>query len=77
MVEDLDPEGRIMNETRKMLAVMALCCAGPMAFIVVLTSVLGVTLGWSSALAVGLVAAGVCVAAMVQHHQHGHTHDEA
>jgi len=64
-----------MTESRKMLAAMAACCIGPMAFIVVMTSVVGVTLGWASALAIGLVAAGVCVAVMVQHHQHEPEHE--
>jgi hypothetical protein len=59
-----------MDSTRKMLAAMALCCIVPMGFIIVMTSVVGVTLGWASALALGIVAAGVCVAIMVQHHRH-------
>lgn len=67
-----------MNSTRKMLVAMALCCMVPMGFIVVMTSVVGVTFGWASALALGMVAAGVCVAIMVQHHrQEEHSqHDE-
>lgn len=56
-----------MTMNRKMIAAMALCCIVPMGFIVVMTSVIGVTFGWASALALGLVAAGVCVAVMVQH----------
>lgn len=60
-----------MNSTRKFLAAMALCCIVPMGFIVVMTSVVGVTLGWASGLALGIVAAGVCVAIMVQHHRDG------
>lgn len=56
-----------MNVNRKMIVAMALCCIVPMGFIVVMTSVIGVTFGWASALALGLVAAGVCVAVMVQH----------
>lgn len=67
-----------MNSTRKMLVAMALCCMVPMGFIVVMTSVVGVAFGWASALALGMVAAGVCVAIMVQHHrQEEHSqHDE-
>ncbi len=57
----------VMNVHRKMIVAMALCCIVPMGFIVVMTSVIGVTFGWASALALGLVAAGVCVAVMVQH----------
>ena len=59
-----------MNSTRKFLVAMALCCMIPMGFIIVMTSVVGVTFGWASALALGFVAAGVCVAIMVQHHRH-------
>lgn len=60
----------VMIVNRKMIAAMALCCIVPMGFIVVMTSVIGVTFGWASALALGLVAAGVCVAVMVQHMNH-------
>lgn len=62
---------------RKFLIAMAACCVVPMAFIAVLTSVAGVTIGWAAALALGLVAAGVCAAVMVQHHRGGshHVHD--
>lgn len=60
----------VMNVNRKMIVAMALCCIVPMGFIVVMTSVIGVTFGWASALALGLVAAGVCVAVMVQHMKH-------
>lgn len=49
-----------------------------MLLIVVLTSVVGVTLGWAAALSLGLVAAGVCIAVMVQRHRDhshgGHSH---
>ncbi|MCZ7628837.1 MAG: hypothetical protein M5U19_07130 [Microthrixaceae bacterium] len=58
-----------MNSTRKMLVAMALCCMVPMGFIFVMISVVGVTFGWASAMALGIVAAGVCVAVMVQHHR--------
>lgn len=52
------------------LAALALCCAGPMLLIVVLTSALGVALGPAAAIALGLVAAGFCVAVMARHHRH-------
>jgi hypothetical protein len=42
--------------------------------IVVMTSVLGVALGWAAAIAIGVIAAGVCVAVMTQHHR-GETHE--
>jgi len=58
-----------MNSTRRFLAVMAACCIGPMAAMVVLTSALGVAMGWASAMTLGLVAAGACVALMVQRHR--------
>jgi len=41
--------------------------------IVVLTSVAGIALGPAAAVSLGLVAAGVCVAVMVQRHR-GHEH---
>lgn len=53
---------------RTLLGALVLCCAGPMLLIVVLTSVLGVAVGPAAAIAVGVVAAGVCVAVMIQHH---------
>lgn len=40
--------------------------------IVVLTSVVGIALGPAAAIALGVVAAGVCIAFMVQHHRGGH-----
>lgn len=54
---------------RALLAALAVCCAGPMLLVVVLTSVLGVALGFAAAMALGLVAVGICVAAMAQHHR--------
>lgn len=48
---------------------LAICCVGPMLLIVVLTSVLGVALGWATALTLGLVAAVVCIAVMAQRHR--------
>lgn len=56
-----------------LLLALAICCIGPMLLIVVLTSVVGVALGWAAALSLGLVAAGVCVAVMAQRHR-GHSH---
>lgn len=55
---------------RKLLVALAVCCAGPMLLIIVLTSVLGVAVGPAVAIAVGLVAAGICVLVMARHHQH-------
>ena len=51
---------------RGLLIALAICCAGPMVLIVVLTSVAGIALGPAAAVSLGLVAAGVCVAVMVQ-----------
>ncbi|MEO6317771.1 MAG: hypothetical protein ABIP36_03210 [Acidimicrobiales bacterium] len=56
-----------------LLALLA-CCAGPMLAIVVLTSVLGMTLGPASALTLGLVAAPVCIALMLNRHRRTTTH---
>lgn len=66
-----------MNDTRKFLLAMAACCVGPMLLIAVLTSAAGVTFGWAAALALGLVAAGGCIAVMVQRHRRSpdHVHD--
>lgn len=57
------------SSDRALLLVLAICCVGPMLLIVVLTSVVGVALGWATALALGLVAAGVCIAVMAQRHR--------
>lgn len=54
---------------RKLLIALVLCCAGPMLAIVVLTSVIGVALGPAVAVSLGLIAAGMCVAVMIQHHR--------
>lgn len=64
-----------MGSDRAMLLALAICCIGPMLLIVVLTSVVGVALGWAAALALGLVAAGVCITVMVQRHRR-HTIDD-
>ncbi len=52
------------------LAALAVCCVGPMLLIIVLTSALGVAIGPAAAIALALVAAGLCVAIMIQHHRH-------
>ena len=54
---------------RKLLAALAVCCVGPMLLIIVLTSALGVALGPAAAITLGMVAAGVCAAVMIQHHR--------
>ena len=54
---------------RPLLAALAVCCAVPMIGIIVATSVVGVALGTAAAVAIGLVAAGVCAAVMYQHHR--------
>ena len=56
---------------RHLLVALAACCAAPMVGIIVLTTVAGIALGTSSAIALGVVAAGVCVAIMWQHHRSG------
>lgn len=55
---------------RTFLAALALCCAGPMLLIVVLTSVVGFALGPAAAITIGVVAAGLCIAVMAPHHRH-------
>lgn len=63
------------SNERTLLAALAVCCAAPMLAIVVLTSVIGVALGPAVAVSLGLVAAMVCVAVMVQHHRGGQHHE--
>ena len=65
--ESNDPIGE-----RGLLVALAVCCVVPMAAIVVATSVLGIAFGPAVAIAVGLTAAGVCLAVMVQHRRPGH-----
>ncbi len=65
--ESNEPSGE-----RGLLVALAVCCVVPMAAIVVATSVLGVAFGPAVAIAVGLTAAGVCVAVMVQRRRSGH-----
>lgn len=54
---------------RKVLVALAACCVGPMLLLVVLTSVLSVAVGPAAAVTLGVVAAGLCVAVMAQHHR--------
>lgn len=59
------------HRERVWLGMIAVCCAGPMLIIVVLTGVLGVAIGPAAAISLGAVAAGMCVALMVaRHHRH-------
>ncbi len=62
------PTGRWSE--RNLFGALVLCCAGPMLLLIVLTSVLGVAVGPAAAIAVGVVAAGICVAVMIQRHRH-------
>lgn len=57
------------SSDRGLLVALALCCAGPMLLIVVLTSAVGVAVGPAVAITLGVAAAGVCVAVMTQHHR--------
>lgn len=68
------PEPSPSND-RPLLVALAVCCVVPMLGIIVLTSVIGVALGPAVAVSVGVVAAGVCVAVMVQRHRSGGHHD--
>lgn len=54
---------------RKVLAALAACCVGPMVVIILVTSALGVAIGPAAAITLGIVAAGLCVAVMVQRHR--------
>ncbi|HMS86984.1 MAG TPA: hypothetical protein PKE56_00970 [Acidimicrobiales bacterium] len=65
-----DPSGAGTDRSdRGLLVALAVCCAGPMLLIIVLTTVLGVAVGPAAAIALGTVGAGVCVAVMAQHHR--------
>ena len=65
-----DPSGAGADRSDHVLLVaLAVCCTGPMLLIIVLTTVLGVAIGPAAAIAIGTVAAGVCVAVMAQHHR--------
>lgn len=58
-----------LESDRPLLVALAVCCAVPMIAIVVLTSVVGVALGFAAAIALGVVGAGLCVAFMLQRHR--------
>ena len=60
---------RTKTTDRKLLAALAVCCVGPMLLIIVLTSALGVAIGPAAAITIGIVAVGLCIAVMVQHHR--------
>jgi hypothetical protein len=64
------------SNDRTLLVALAVCCAVPMLAIIVLTSIIGIALGAAVAVSLGLVAAMVCVAVMVQHHRGGEHHNE-
>jgi hypothetical protein len=51
------------------LGEIADCCIGPMLLLIVLTSVLGIAIGYKAAIAVGVVAGGVGVAALAVRHR--------
>jgi hypothetical protein len=68
------PNGTDKGNGRPVLVALAVCCTVPMIGIVVMTSVLGLALGWAAAIAVGVVAGGICVAVMAQRHRGG-THE--
>jgi hypothetical protein len=71
MARSSDPVASHENLGRPwmMLGAIAACCAGPMVLIVVLVSVLGLAIGPAAAIALGLVAAGLCVAVMTVRHR--------
>jgi hypothetical protein len=75
MTRSSDDHARTLD--RRFLAALALCCAGPMLLIVVLTSALGVAIGPAAAITLGLVTAGLCVAVMARHHRHPPLTDES
>lgn len=54
-----------------MLGLFAACCIAPMLLIIVLTTVVGLTIGLSAAFSMGVVAAALCVGVMfVRHRAH-------
>ncbi len=61
------------NDRLGLIALFALaaCCIVPMLAILGLTTMVGVSLGWSAALAMGVVAGAVCVVVMATHHRRG------
>ena len=59
---------------RFVLLALAACCIGPMLAIIVLTAVVGITIGTAAAITIGVVAAAVCVVVMISRHRtHDHT----
>ena len=59
---------------RFVLLALAACCIGPMLAIIVLTTVVGITIGIAAAITIGVVAAAVCVVVMISRHRaHDHT----
>ena len=66
-----EPVGTAPNHWA-MLGMFAACCVAPMLLLVVLTTVAGLTLGLSAALALGVVAASLCVGVMVFGHRSHH-----
>ena len=52
----------------KFVGVLAVCCVVPMGIVVLLTSVLGLAIGWAAAVAIGSVAAALCIGVMVLRH---------
>ena len=72
----MSPKPSATGRPRKRLALaLAACCIGPMLAIVVLTSVLGVALGPSIAVTLGITAAAICVTVMALRHRGGeHAH---
>lgn len=70
-----DSKRRSPADERALLVALAVCCAGPMLLIVVLTSVVGLAIGPAVAAALGLVAAAVCVTVMIRHRRTPHRHN--
>jgi amino acid transporter len=67
------------NDRLGLIALFALaaCCIVPMLAVLGLTTIVGVSLGWSAALIIGVVAGLACVAMMAAHHRRdGHHHGE-
>lgn len=58
-----------VRHERVLLATLAACCVVPMIVIVGLTSVLGFAIGSAAAIAIGVVAAGACIAVMTARHR--------
>ena len=59
---------------RFVLLALAACCIGPMLAIIVLTAVVGITIGIAAAITIGIVAAAVCVVVMISRRRtHDHT----